>query len=275
MTTTKSKLYLLLVNLLGFVALVVCKLHLALVLVCLVCGNLVIWLLFWLYKKYRKTQDRKKLELALLDEVLVLSSQPRNNDLKQQLQKLSVSNHKIVSKEFKMALTKIEEGHSVKDVFSMVSKKYNSEMLDQFLDLLINSITTGTVSATDYRSFASNFLKTKQLMDERNSSLLLQKYTIIFAGGVIVPGILGIVISLVKKLTGTIDLTLLSSAQLVSNTRLFGVCYYCSIIYIVEYVIISSIYLSMLESNLKKTIVYSVFLGPVAILLFFVGTVLV
>ncbi len=262
-------------NFILFIVLFLFNINVYLVLFYLVIINASFYVLYILFKKYKRNKQKQKLELALLDEVLVLSSQPRTNDLKQLLYKLSNSNHKIVSKEFKIILKKIEDGHNVKSVFQIFSKKYNSEIIDQFLDLLYTSVTTGTVTVNDYRSFANNFLRSKQLLDERNSALLIQKYTIIFAGGFIVPGILGVVISLVKKLTGTIDLTLISQSQLISNSSLFTVCYYCSIIYIIEYVIISSIYLSMLESDLRKTIVYLIFLMPVASLLFFIGSVVI
>jgi len=240
-------------------------------------GNIIFYILEILLEKYLVNQKKKKFEIALIDEVLLLSSQPRSNDLKQMIQKLSSSKHKIVEQEFKIIQRKIEDGHNIKELFEMLSKKYRSEIIDRFLELLHNSITTGTVTVGDYRSFASNFMRNKQLIEERKSALLMQKYTIIFAGGIIVPGILGIVISLVKKLTSNLDFSAIGQFQgtVVGNSSLFGVCYFCSIVYIIEYVIISAIYLSMLESDLKKTIIYLVFMLPVAIAIFFSGTLFI
>lgn len=227
--------------------------------------------------KYFKNQKRKAVENALIDEVLLLSSQPKSNDLKQIVSKLSSSRHKIISLEFTQIQIKIESGHNIRELFLTLSKKYNSEILDRFLELLLNSITTGTVSVTDYRSFSSNFLKSKQLIDERASALLMQKYTIIFAGGLIVPGILGIVISLVKKLTSNLNFTILNSIQeqITSNSSLFNVCYVCSIVYLIEYVIISSIYLGMLESDLKKSIIYLLFILPSSLTVFFLAPMII
>jgi hypothetical protein len=271
------KKYLIIIfNILSIFVFIIYKINIFLSLIFLIVGNIIIILLNKLYCKYIIDLERKKIEYALLDEILVLSSQPRINDLNQLLTKLSHSNNKLISKEFRIILHKIEEGHSVKDVLFVFSKKYNSEILDRFLDLLYGSITTGTTSVIDYRSFANNFLKSKQLIDERNSVLLIQKYTIIFAGCFIVPGILGIVISLVNKLIGNLDFSLIdASTKLASNTMLFSTCYYCSIIYIIEYVFISSIYLSMLESDIKKTIIYIIFLMPISIIIFFLSSILI
>lgn len=251
------------------VVLVLFKINIFLILFFIIIFSILLLVLEKAIINYFRSIIKKKLENALLDEVLILSSQPRVNDLKQIVYKLSVSTNIIVSREFKLLKYKIETGHSIKETFLVLAKKYNSEILDRFLELLYNSVTTGTVSSSDYRLFANNFLKTKQLMNERQSVLLIQKYTIIFAGGFIVPGILGLVISLVKKMMLNLDLSILGT--ITSDTGIFIVCYYCSLLYIIEYVIISSIYLGMLETNLKKSIIYFLFLAPVAIVLFFVG----
>lgn len=268
----KKNIYLITINILAIFIFIFYNINIKLAIIFIIIINTISWTIVHLFKKYKLTLDKKKLETALLDEVLLLSSQPKINDLKQTLQKLSNSNHKIIAKEFTLILKKTEDGHNIKEIFELFSKKYNSEILDRFLELLYNSITTGTVSTKDYHSYASNFLKTKQLFEERKSALLLQKYTIIFAGGFIVPGIIGTVISLTKKLTTTLDLSLISLYQISTNSSLFSVCYYCSIIYIIEYVIISSIYLSFLESDIKKAIVYLIFLLPISIIIFFVGS---
>jgi hypothetical protein len=220
-----------------------------------------------LLQNYFFVIKRKKLENALVDEILRLSSLPRNNDIQTILKYLSRSRNKIISFEFKNIYNKIKKGHKLRHLFKDLKKKYSSDLLNQFLDLILFSTTTGTVSISDYKNVVKNFLKSKELIDERKAMLLMQKYTIIIAGGFIVPGILGIVISLINKLGGTVNL---SSLGIVTSSSLYSISYYCSIIYIVEYSIISSIYLSLLENNSKKSIIYLLFLLPVSLLMFFV-----
>ncbi|MCK9292509.1 MAG: type II secretion system F family protein [archaeon] len=219
------------------------------------------------YIQYQFQVRKKALEVGLIDEVLKISSIPKK-DIKLVFSKLINSNNKIISEEFLWAYKKIEKGHSLKDIFSILKKKYNSEILNRFLDLIITSVNTGSVSSQDYKNLAKTFLKSKELINDRKSLLLMQKYTIIFAGGLIVPGILGVIISLVKKLGEDVDLTLIG---LNASTSLYSVAYYCSIIYIIEYVIISSIYLSLLEDESKNIIIYLILLLPVSLLIFFVS----
>jgi len=225
-----------------------------------------------LFNNYLFTVKRKKLETALVDEILRLSSLPRSNDLKAILSSLSNSRDKIVSKEFSNVYLKVKKGHNIKQLLVSLKNKYNSEILNQFLDLIVLSTTTGTVSLNDYKNIVKNFLKSKELIDERKSLLLMQKYTIVFAGGLIVPGILGVVISLVKKLSSSLDM---ASLGMTTSSTLYSVSYYCSIIYIIEYVVISSIYLSLLEDNSKKSIIYTLILLPVSLLIFFIAKILI
>jgi len=225
-----------------------------------------------IFEKYLFEKGKKNLENGLVDEILRISSLPKTNDLKTILEKLKSSYHQEISQEFKEVYNKIEKGYIPKEVFSGLKEKYNSEILNKFLDLIILSTTTGTVSMSDYKLVAEDFLKSKKLIDERNSLLLMQKYTIIFAGGLIVPGILGVVISLVSKLKTDASTSILN---LVNGSSLYSVSYVCSIIYIVEYVIISSIYLALLEDNYRKAVVYLVVLLPASLLIFFLSSYLI
>ncbi len=233
-----------------------------------------ILLLFFkkLYINYSFSKQKKELEDGLVDELLRLTSLPKSNDLKLILAKLESSKNQIISKEFKEINLKIKKGHNPKDVFNLLKEKYNSDVLNRFLDLIILNTTTGTVSVSDYKNIASNFLKTKLLLDERNTLLLTQKYTIIIAGGILVPGILGVVISLVKKLGTSLSLEAIGISNSLS---LYLISYWCSIIYIIEYVIISSFYISLIEQNSKKTVVYLSFLLPASFLIFFAGRFIV
>lgn len=225
-----------------------------------------------IFREYFFILKKKDFEDSLVDEILRISGVVRSNDLKTILYKLSKSNNKQISLEFSWVLNKINKGHLAKDVFNILKKKYNSDLLDKFLDLLLYSVSIGTVTSNDYKNIVRDFLKSKELIDERKSILLMQKYTIIFAGGFIVPGILGVVISLVKSLTYDVDIT---SIGLSSSSSLFTIAYYCTIIYIIEYIIISSIYLSEISDNSKKTYIYISILLPVSLLIFFVFSYLI
>jgi hypothetical protein len=223
---------------------------------------------YFLFKDYLFSLKIKNLDNGLVDDILRISSVVRSNDLKVILSKLAASNNKLISREFTLVLTKINKGHNPKYIFKSLKDKYNSELLSKFLDLLDYSVSTGTVTSKDYKNIVNDFLRSREIIDERNSILLMQKYTIIFAGGVIVPGILGVVISLVRSLTGIVDISVVG---LTSSASLFLVSYYCSIIYIIEYVVISAVYLAHLDDNSKKFLLYLCFLLPTSLLIFFVS----
>jgi hypothetical protein len=244
------------------------KLHL-LAIVCF------ILFLYILIKKtiisYKQTILKKDLENALTEEILKLTTISFTGDIKQIINHLSVSRNKTISKEFIILKKKIMQGHNINNLFESLKKKYSSDILDKFLNLILISYKTGTTSYNDFKNLVDEFLKSKQIMQERNSMLLMQRYTIIFSGTIIIPLILGVVISLVKKLQTTFDMSLLGFEI---NNRLFVVGYYCSIIYIIEYIIVSSIYLSTIDNNPKKFIVYLLVFLPVSLALFFLAPVI-
>lgn len=222
----------------------------------------------FVFGDYLHSLKRKKIEEALVDEILRISGLSKFNDLKVILTKLANSENELISFEFSLILKKINKGHKPKDLFLILKKKYGSDFLNKFLDLLEYSISTGSVSNQDYKNIVNDFLKSKELIEDRKSVLLMQKYTILITGGLIVPGILGVVISLVKSLTQVLDVSVIG---LSGNSLLFIVAYYCSIIYILEYIIISSIYLSELDDNSKKAWVYILYLLPLSVIIFFLA----
>ena len=226
-------------------------------------GILVFGFLFnGIFKKYKFLIKKQKLEIAIIDELMIISSYPKSNDLKNILKKLKFSKNNIISEEFSFVYDKINNGHNPRSVFEILKKKYESVILTRFLDLLLLSITTGVVSNKDYKKLATQFIESKELLSERESMLLMQKYTVLFAGGLIVPGILGVVISLINNLRSNVSLTTIAS-------DVFVISYVCTIIYIIEYSIISGIYLGLIENSSRKSALYVIILLPLSLLLFF------
>ncbi|MFH0905732.1 MAG: type II secretion system F family protein [archaeon] len=258
-------------NLIAIIILIILNLDIKLVFAITFCFDLLLVFLILSINQYSKSLIKKSLEDSILEEILKLTSLSKASDIKLIIQKLKNSKNKYLSKEFKEISSKIEKGHNIKELFEILKSKYNSEILDSFLDLLISSRTSGTVRLEDYKRLSDNFIKNKNLIDERNSILLIQKYTIILAGALLVPAILGIVISLSKQLG---SVSVISTLGFDINSNLFIIAYYCTIIYIIEYVIISSVYLAFLESNIKKTIIYLIILLPISLIIFLVAGLL-
>ncbi len=217
---------------------------------------------------YKKTIIKRDLENTLTEEILKLTTINVSGDIKRIINCLTLSRNKTISKEFLIIKRKIMQGHNINDLFEALMKKYNSDILDKFLNLILISYKTGTTSQNDFKNLVDDFLRSKQIMQERNSMLLMQKYTIVFSGTIIIPIILGVVISLVEKLQSSFDMSALGFEI---NSQLFVVGYYCAIIYIIEYIIISSVYLATIENNPKKFIIYLLIFLPVGLCLFFVA----
>ena len=94
----------------------------------------------------------------------------------------------------------------------------------------------------------------------------VEKYTLLLAGGIIVPLVLGALVAMVGSLnfTGLSELGFGSggSEQILANA-LAG-----SQIYIIEYAILASVFVAYQENSIEKSIIYMVVLVPLSFALF-------
>lgn len=229
-------------------------------------------LLIKILKSYKRSLLIKNIEDDLIKEILKISSYSNIYDIKAIINKLSRSENKIISLEFKNIKYKLKQGHNLESLFSILKKKYNSGILNRFLDLLTTLITIGTITNNDFKELVTNFINYKKIIDQRQSLLLMQKYTIILSSSFILPLVLGIVINLVKSLSSNINT---SFFEFSINSNLFIVTNYCAIIYLLEFIIISSVYLGFLDNNSKKFIIYLIIQLPIALLIFFITKYLI
>jgi hypothetical protein len=229
-------------------------------------------LLIKILKSYKRSLLIKNIEDDLIKEILKISSYSNIYDIKAIINKLSRSENKIISLEFKNIKYKLKQGHNLESLFSILKKKYDSGILNRFLDLLTTLITIGTITNNDFKELVTNFINYKKIIDQRQSLLLMQKYTIILSSSFILPLVLGIVINLVKSLSSNINT---SFFEFSINSNLFIVTNYCAIIYLLEFIIISSVYLGFLDNNSKKFIIYLIIQLPIALLIFFITKYLI
>ena len=94
----------------------------------------------------------------------------------------------------------------------------------------------------------------------------MQKYTLLIAGALIVPMVLGLVTKTVSGLNfGTLaELELGMPAA--ERIALLGAATFAGQVYIAEYVVIASVFVAFFESDMKKAAVYAAILLPLSMI---------
>lgn len=212
---------------------------------------------------------RRKIENLTPDFLLEASLFPKGTSLAEIIEVFSKRDYPFLSEEFMKARYEMQKGATPELCLSNMKKRVKSRAFSRAIDLVIEGAKSGADVAIVFKEAAEDQLETNALIRERKSSLVVEKYTLLFAGGIIVPLILGTVAGMLE----TLDFSALSEIGIglsaVEKKDLLWAGKTASLIYIIEYALIASFFLAFQEHDRKKTVIYAAFLLPVSLGVYF------
>ena len=212
---------------------------------------------------------KRKIEKFVPDLLLSASVFPRGTNLEKIIGHFAKTNYAFLSGEFEKCQVEILKGNNPVSALENMKKRNGSAVLGRAIDLIVSGINSGSDAAVVFKETAADLLETASILRERSASLTIEKYTLLFAGGIIVPAILGVLIGIVSGL----DFAALSEIgiglPLAQRKALIDAALFASPVYLVEYSIIASFFVAFQEGDLKKGVIYSVFLIPASIAVYF------
>jgi len=221
-------------------------------------------ILNYFFSTYLLESRKRKMEALVPDLLLQASAFPRGVSMNRILGFFSKADFGLLGKEFEIALLEIEKGVSVENSLENLKKRCNSRIIDRAIDLLIRGYESGADLSSVFRAGAEDFFETNALLRERNAALVIEKYTLLFAGGLIVPAVLGLIIGMVSE----IDFSGLQSLELgiesASRKELLETTIFANQIYLAEYALLASFFIASQEGNPRKAFLYALFLLPVS-----------
>lgn len=233
---------------------------------------LVLPLGFWFFFLLLRTEHfRREKEKLVPDLLLSCSAFPKGTD-SLTLLKFGASPHfGLLGKEFERACSEIQNGATVEKALQSMKKRCRSKVVDRMADLLVLGYESGADLSKVFREAAEDLFETQFLLQERQALLLVQKYTLLFAGGLIVPIVLGLVSGLIQRL----DFSALNLMEIGLNApqrkELLEATGIGTPLYLAEYALLAAFFVANQEGNWKKGILYSAILLPIGLLAFWIA----
>ena len=226
------------------------------------------FLLHYLLQKYLFELRKRKKEELVADMLLQASAFPRGTAFEKIIQYFSEERFGLLGKEFEKALEEMEKGATIQQALGNIAKRCRSSVISRATELLKQLYESGADMAATLREAAENILETNAILRERNSTLIIDKYTLLLAGGIVVPAVLGLLVNMVYSMDFS-ALEMLEFGRSVAEKRaLLQATITANQIYIVEYALLASFFVANIEGNSKKALLYAMFLLPLSLLSF-------
>jgi len=228
----------------------------------------VIWYFHTLYLAQVRL---RKIEDEVPDLLLLASSMPEGTGAEKVIGFMAKTSRGPLAQEFEIARQQIYSGMPVHQALLLMKRRNNSRPLGRALDLIISSLNTGASMGSLFRETAEDFMETNSILRERGASMTVEKYTLLLAGGIIVPLVLGLICGMV----GGMDFSAISELGVgmgeKQRAELVGASMLANIIYISEYALLASAFVAFQEGNQRKAVVYAIVLLPLGLLVYFAG----
>jgi Flp pilus assembly protein TadB len=192
----------------------------------------------------------KEIEENLSSALFQAAVHEKGTPIEKIIKDISKSSYGNLSKEFSIANKQIERCADVVIALKEISERNNSKILEIVIELLVKCYRVGKDIQLTIREMAEDIFEIESMLKERSAALSLQKYTIL-GGCVLLPIILGITINLVSGLE--FPTSKITKEQMF---EFFSVVKENCGIYIIAYVLFSSILISIQEGKKKNFIIY-------------------
>ncbi|HLC47839.1 MAG TPA: type II secretion system F family protein [Candidatus Norongarragalinales archaeon] len=221
--------------------------------------------LFYFLLDYLRDSRQRHLEEELPECLFQIASFPEGTPLEEIIERIA-QRPSLLGNEFKRARNMINAGLPTQEAIAAVTEGNSSRLLSRAISLLLETYKEGGKTMQALGRIAQDIYEMQALQRESASGLAMQKYSLLAATGILVPGILAILLSMASSLDfPSGGETIWGNA---SNAGLISAAILSIQVYLFSLSAIAGIFLAMQEGKLKKAPVYFCMLFPCSIALF-------
>lgn len=215
---------------------------------------------------YSIAKRKETLEYFIPHASLQLSSFPLKTPTEVLIKQIKLGNFGELSSEFALVEKRLNSGATLQAALGYSVTANESILLKRFCSLLALSHRSGGDVSNAFKSFADDAFDLQNLKKECAAATAIQKYTILFAGGIVAPAILATLLTVSSSLSldapSFVGLSL-AEKQAISQAVVLG-----SYLYLIAFSFLSSLFLSVTESSKRKAVLYFLILLPLSLAVF-------
>jgi pilus assembly protein TadC len=222
---------------------------------------------FW--QAYQAGKRLKEIEGAVPDALLQASLFSQGTAVFEIIDYLSRGDGEL-GQEFAQALKEVKRGASVEEALQNLDQRLGSAKVGKLTSLLAQGEKTGANLSLVFKDMAEDLLELENLERERHAALVIEKFTLLAAAGLIVPLILGVVAGIVQGFNLDFFSGLsVGGMDLMARKKLLRSALDANLVYLVEFALLSAFFLAFQENNLKKAVFYALALLPLSLGVYF------
>ena len=214
--------------------------------------------------RFQEGQWNSQRENRVADALLQASTLPPGTSLRELFAHLARPEWGPLGGDFAEMTRQLDAGKPETQVLSDWEKKALSPGIARAAGLVRSTLETGADVRDVFRQAARDQLETQSVLRERDALVWIQKMTLLFAAGVLVPGILGAILesSSQMDLSGWAEWGM--NAPAIDPVPLVATVHATAHAYVVELALLAAMATAILESRKERFAAYALVLIPIA-----------
>ena len=224
--------------------------------------------LVFFYNEYLREKRISQIEQALPSALFQLAAFPAKAPVEALVRSIAQGGYGELSAEFGQALRQIQSGLPPAQALDALARRCNSLLLARVVSLIVTAQESGGDASAAFRQVAQDSFKLSAIARETAASLTLQKYTLLTAGALIIPLVLGLLFASTSSFSSSSLSEFGLGQSVAAQAQMRQTVFLANQYYLAVFSLLASMLIAFSEGSPKKFVLYAAFLLPCSLLAF-------